>query len=589
MKNKQKKRSNIPILARSVRGNVANSLLAPLFVSMEVVVEVWIPTLMRDLIDKGVEPGDIAFIKSKALQMVAACLLSLFCGVASGYCASKASTGFARNLRRDMFYNIQAFSFSNIDKFSTSSLVTRLTTDVSNVQNAYMMIIRITVRSPFMFLFSLFMSFRINARLSMIFVCVVPFLAAGLAFIIYKAHPVFRRVFKTYDKLNRVVEEDLRGIRVVKSFVREPYEIKKFGEVSGSIYSDFSRAEKTIAFNGPLMQTATYTALLLISWFASKMIVESGATAMTTGALTTLISYTTRILMSLMMLSMIFVQLTLARASTERIAEVLSEKTDLAEPADPVYDVPDGSIEFDHVDFSYYADAEKLCLDDVSLKIESGQTVGVIGGTGSAKSTLVQMIPRLYDVNSGCVKVGGRDVREYDLKTLRDAVSMVLQKNVLFSGTIRENLRWGDADATDEMIEAACRAAQADGFIKSFPDGYDTFIEQGGSNVSGGQKQRLCIARALLKSPKIIIFDDSTSAVDTHTDALIRKELSRSIPDTTKIIIAQRIDSVKDADMIIVLDDGRIAETGTHDELLALGGIYAEVYSSQIKGDRDDG
>jgi ATP-binding cassette subfamily B protein len=484
-----------------------------------------------------------------------------------------------------MFYRVQNFSFSNIDKFSASSIVTRLTTDVTNVQNAYQMIIRIAVRAPIMLIFSFIMAFSINHKLSLIFLVAVPVLGVGLYLIASNAHPIFERVFTIYDKLNNVVQENLHGIRVVKSFVREDYEEKKFKKVSGEIYKDFVKAEKLIAFNAPLMQLAAYGCILAISWFGAKLIVTS---SMTTGELTSLISYALQILMCLMMLSMVFVMIIISRASMERIEEILLEDSDIKNPENPVYEVKSGDISFKNVNFGYSKKKRKLCLKNIDLEIKSGETVGIIGGTGSSKSSLVQLIPRLYDVLDGEVLVGGRDVREYDIEALRGSVAMVLQKNVLFSGTIKENLRWGNDHATDEEIEKVCRLAQADEFIQTFPNKYDTYIEQGGSNVSGGQKQRLCIARALLKKPKILILDDSTSAVDTKTDASIRRAFREEIPETTKIIIAQRISSVEDADKIIVMDNGEINGIGTHEELLENNAIYREVYDSQVKGDESN-
>lgn len=515
------------------------------------------------------------------------CIVSLTFGALSGKYAAVASAGFAKNLREDMYNKVQEYSFSNIDKFSTASIVTRLTTDITNIQNAYMMSIRVAVRCPIMLIFALFMAFQINSHLAPIFVIAIPILAVGLVIIISNAKRIFERIFRTYDKLNNVVQENLHGIRVVKSFVREDHETEKFCSVSKEIYQDFSKAEKILAFNAPLMQFCAYGCMLLISWLGAKLIVASGnnpAVGMTTGDLTSMFSYTMQILMSLMMFSMVFVMITISYASMERAEEILDEKSDLHNPENPVYEVKDGSIEFDHVNFVYGKNADKLCLDNVNLKIPSGATVGIIGGTGSSKSTLVQLIPRLYDATEGAVKVGGRDVREYDIESLREEVAMVLQKNVLFSGTIKDNLRWGKEDATDEEMRHVCQLAQADEFIQTFPDGYDTYIEQGGTNVSGGQKQRLCIARALLKKPKILILDDSTSAVDTKTDALIRMAFREEIPNTTKIIIAQRISSVEDADLILVLDDGKINGMGTHEELLANNEIYREVYESQQKG-----
>lgn len=574
-------------LLRSVREYKTSSLLAPLFVTCEVILEVIIPMLMANLIDFGIEAGNMQYILKMGLALVIFCIVSLTFGALSGKYAAVASAGFAKNLREDMYNKVQEYSFSNIDKFSTASIVTRLTTDITNIQNAYMMSIRVAVRCPIMLIFALFMAFQINSHLAPIFVIAIPILAIGLVIIISNAKRIFERVFRTYDKLNNVVQENLHGIRVVKSFVREDHETEKFCSVSKEIYQDFSKAEKILAFNAPLMQFCAYGCMLLISWLGAKLIVASGnnpAVGMTTGDLTSMFSYTMQILMSLMMFSMVFVMITISYASMERAEEILDEKSDLHNPENPVYEVKDGSIEFDHVNFVYGKNADKLCLDNVNLKVPSGATVGIIGGTGSSKSTLVQLIPRLYDATEGAVKVGGRDVREYDIESLREEVAMVLQKNVLFSGTIKDNLRWGKEDATDEEMRHVCQLAQADEFIQTFPDGYDTYIEQGGTNVSGGQKQRLCIARALLKKPKILILDDSTSAVDTKTDALIRMAFREEIPNTTKIIIAQRISSVEDADLILVLDDGKINGMGTHQELLANNEIYREVYESQQKG-----
>lgn len=574
-------------LLRSVREYKTSSLLAPLFVTCEVILEVIIPMLMANLIDFGIEAGNMQYILKMGLALVICCIVSLTFGALSGKYAAVASAGFAKNLREDMYNKVQEYSFSNIDKFSTASIVTRLTTDITNIQNAYMMSIRVAVRCPIMLIFALFMAFQINSHLAPIFVIAIPILAVGLVIIISNAKRIFERIFRTYDKLNNVVQENLHGIRVVKSFVREDHETEKFCSVSKEIYQDFSKAEKILAFNAPLMQFCAYGCMLLISWLGAKLIVASGnnpAVGMTTGDLTSMFSYTMQILMSLMMFSMVFVMITISYASMERAEEILDEKSDLHNPENPVYEVKDGSIEFDHVNFVYGKNADKLCLDNVNLKIPSGATVGIIGGTGSSKSTLVQLIPRLYDATEGAVKVGGRDVREYDIESLREEVAMVLQKNVLFSGTIKDNLRWGKENATDEEMRHVCQLAQADEFIQTFPDGYDTYIEQGGTNVSGGQKQRLCIARALLKKPKILILDDSTSAVDTKTDALIRMAFREEIPNTTKIIIAQRISSVEDADLILVLDDGKINGMGTHQELLANNEIYREVYESQQKG-----
>jgi len=568
-------------LLACVREYKKASLLSPILVSLEVVMEVIIPLLMADLIDFGIDAGNMDYIVKMGVILVVCAMISLSFGALSGKFAAIASAGFAKNIRHDIFYNVQTFSFSNIDKFSTSSIITRLTTDVSNLQNAYQMIIRIAVRSPVMLIFSFIMAFSINAKLALVFLCSAPVLGIGLYFIMSRAHPVFERVFKTYDRLNNVVQENLRGIRVVKSFVREDHEIEKFEGVSESIYKDFTKAEKLIVMNAPLMQTTIYTSLLLISWIGARLIVSG---SMTTGQLMGIITYAMQILMSLMILSFVFVMITISRASAERIYEVLEETSDIASPIDPVTEVKNGDVDFENVSFSYANDKNKLCLKDIDLHIRSGETVGILGGTGSSKSSLVQLIPRLYDATCGKVSVGGVDVRDYDLDVLRRSVAMVLQKNVLFSGTIRENLRWGDESATDDDIVRACRLSQADEFIRSFPDGYDTYIEQGGTNVSGGQKQRLCIARALLRKPKILILDDSTSAVDTRTDALIRKAFSEEIPDTTKFIIAQRVSSVMDADKIILMDGGRISAVGTHDELIRENAIYREVYESQMKG-----
>ena len=579
-------------LAKCIREYKTPTIMTPVFVIGEVIMEVVIPLLMAGLIDNGINVGGDAgmnyIIKMGVALLVAACISMFFGGVAGRTCAV-ASAGFAKNLRHDMFHRIQNYAFSNIDKFSTASLVTRLTTDVNNVQQSFMMIIRMAVRSPMMFVFSFVFAFGINAKLASVFLCVVPFLLLGMVLIIRKAHPLFKRVFKTYDKLNSIVEENVRGIRVVKSFNRQQFETDKFQEISGSIYNDFVKAEKTIAFNAPLMQMSVYLCTILISWFGAKLIVDTGATELTTGELMSLFTYTAQLLNSLMFLSMIFVMMTMSKASAERIVEVLDEKSDIAEIENAVQTVKDGSVKFENVDFSYSKNADKLCLDNINITIASGETIGVIGGTGSSKSTFVQLIPRLYDVISGSVKVGGIDVREYSIESLRNEVAMVLQKNVLFSGTIKENLRWGKEDATDEEIIKACKLACADEFIEKFPDKYDTYIEQGGANVSGGQKQRLCIARALLKKPKILILDDSTSAVDTATDSKIRKAFREEIPETTKIIIAQRVSSVQDADRIIVLDDGRISAVGSHNELLETSSIYREVYESQVKGGDDNG
>lgn len=568
-------------LSQCIREYKKDAILSPLYVLVESLLDVAIPFVMAGLIDKGIEAGNMSMILRYGAILVGFALVALTFGALSGRSCARATAGFARNLRHDMFHHLQVYSFSNIDKFSSAGLVTRLTTDVSNVQNAFMMIIRTLIRCPAMLIFAMVMSFRINHDISLIFLAVIPILGVGLYLIIKHVHPVFERVFKTYDRLNGVVQENLSGIRVVKNFVREDHEIEKFDTISGTIYKDFSLAERILALNSPLMQGCVYACMIFVSWLGAKQIVIGN---MSTGNLMSFFTYIMQILSSLMMLSMVFVMITMSCASAERIVEVLDEESDITNCDNPVYEVKDGSVEFTDVSFSYAKRPDKTVLDDIDLIIPSGQTVGIIGGTGSSKSSLVQLIPRLYDVTGGCVKVGGIDVRNYDLQTLRHNVAMVLQKNTLFSGTIKENLRWGNPDATDEELVHACRLAQADDFISTFPDGYDTYIEQGGTNVSGGQKQRLCIARAILRKPKILILDDSTSAVDTKTDALIRQAFREEIPNTTKIIIAQRISSVMDADQIVVMDNGRINACGTHEELLANNEIYREVYESQQKG-----
>ena len=568
-------------LSQCIREYKKDAILSPLYVLVESLLDVAIPFVMAGLIDKGIEAGNMSMILRYGAILVGFALVALTFGALSGRSCARATAGFARNLRHDMFHHLQVYSFSNIDKFSSAGLVTRLTTDVSNVQNAFMMIIRTLIRCPAMLIFAMVMSFRINHDISLIFLAVIPILGVGLYLIIKHVHPVFERVFKTYDRLNGVVQENLSGIRVVKNFVREDHEIEKFDTISGTIYKDFSLAERILALNSPLMQGCVYACMILVSWLGAKQIVIGN---MSTGNLMSFFTYIMQILSSLMMLSMVFVMITMSCASAERIVEVLDEESDITNCDNPVYEVKDGSVEFTDVSFSYAKRPDKTVLDDIDLIIPSGQTVGIIGGTGSSKSSLVQLTPRLYDVTGGCVKVGGVDVRNYDLQTLRHNVAMVLQKNTLFSGTIKENLRWGNPDATDEELVHACRLAQADDFISTFPDGYDTYIEQGGTNVSGGQKQRLCIARAILRKPKILILDDSTSAVDTKTDALIRQAFREEIPNTTKIIIAQRISSVMDADQIVVMDNGRINACGTHEELLANNEIYREVYESQQKG-----
>lgn len=571
-------------LGKSVREYKKPALITPVLVTIEVVLEVIIPLLMANLIDQGMYTGQMNVIIKIGLQLVFASILSLVFGCASGVTASKASAGFAKNLRKDLYYKVQDFSFANIDKFSTASIVTRLTTDVSNVQMAFQMMTRIVVRTPLMLVFSLIMAFNINTQLSLIFLALIPIVGIALGLISTRVHPIFKRVFDRYDNLNNVVEENVRGIRVVKSYVLEEEEKKKFGNISNEIFKDFTKAEKILALNSPVMQIAMYTTILLISWFGAKIIVNTGMTEFTTGELTSLITYAIQILSSLMMITMLLVMSTMARTSAERIFEVLKEEPDLRDPEDPIKTVKNGDIEFKDVSFSYVNKKDKECLKNINLKINSGETIGIIGGTGVGKSSFVNLIPRLYDATEGEVKVGDNNVKKYDIETLRNEVAMVLQKNVLFSGTIKENLRWGKENATDEEIQRVCKLAQADEFINGFPDKYDTYIEQGGSNVSGGQKQRLCIARALLKKPKILILDDSTSAVDTKTDKLIRKAFKEEIPDTTKIIIAQRIASVEDADKIIVFDNGKVNGFGTHEELLKTNEIYKEVYESQVGG-----
>ena len=567
-------------IGKSVREYKKTAIITPMLVTLEVIMEVIIPLLMADLIDKGIYAGQMNEILKIGIILILASLLSLAFGVLSGITASKASAGFAKNLRKDLYYKIQEFSFTNIDKFSASSIVTRLTTDVSNVQMAFQMITRIVVRTPLMLIFSLVMSFSINTKLSLIFLGLIPVIGFTLYFIISKAHPVFERVFKKYDILNNVVEENTSGIRVVKSYLLEDSEKKKFGKISKDIYVDFSKAQKLISLTNPVMQFAMYFAIILISWFGAKIIVNTNMVDLEVGELTSLITYGIRLLTSLMMLAMLIVMSTMARNSAERIYEILVEEPDLKNPKKPIKQIKDGSIKFENVSFSYVGDKKKECLKNINIDIKSGETVGIIGGIGSGKSTLVSLIPRLYDVTEGKIKVGGKDIQEYDIEALRNEVSVVLQKN--------ENLRWGDKAATDEELIKACKLAQADGFIEAFPDKYDTHIEQGGTNVSGGQRQRLCIARALLKKPKILILDDSTSAVDTKTDSLIRRAFKEEIPNTTKIIIAQRIASVQDADKIIVLDNGTINAIGNHEELLKTNDIYREVYESQVKGGDND-
>ncbi len=572
-------------LFKSIREYRKQSLLAPILVILEVLMEVLIPLEMAKIIDVGIANGDLGYIVQRGIVLVAMAMLALFFGVQAGNMAAVAAAGYAKNLRHDIFYKVQDFSFKNIDHFSTSGLVTRMTTDITNVQMAYMMSIRLLARAPIMVLLSWVMTLLINVKIALLFLVVIPVLGGTLIYIAKKAHPHFIKVFDEYDELNNSVQENVNAARVVKAFVREDYEIKKFHGVSEYVYALFTKAEKIVAWNSPVMQFMMYTVVLLIAAIGGRSIVFG---TMETGELTSVIVYALQILMSLSMVTFVFVMIMIAEASTDRITEVLNEVPEMQDKADAVKEVPSGDIVFDHVNFSYAGKDGNLSLKDISLHFKAGQTVGIIGGTGSAKSTLVQMIPRLYDVTGGSVKVGGIDVRNYNLEVLRDQVSMVLQKNVLFSGSIYENIRWGDEHASDEEVRRVCRLAQADGFISEFPSGYNTMIVQGGNNVSGGQKQRLCIARALLKKPKILILDDSTSAVDTRTDALIRKAFREEIPDTTKIIIAQRVSSIEDADQIIVLDGGRISGVGTSEELLKTNDIYREVYESQVKGGEED-
>ncbi len=581
----------IKTLARSLREHKRGSVLTILLSILEAAFEILIPLCMADMIDKGIDLGNMSAVWKYGVALLIFAALQLITGVLSAHIAARTSVGFSANLRQDMYDNVQTFAFSNIDKFSTASIVTRLTTDVTNIQNSYQMLIRMAIRGPIMLIFSMVVSFSINSSIAWIFLVIIPIMAALLLLIVKNVHPVFNRVFRTYDELNNMVQENVRGIRVVKSFNQEDHEIEKFKGISKSIYNDFAKGERLLAFNSPIMQFFMYASMILISWIGAKAIIASGNNAelgMTTGDLTALFAYAMQILMSLMMLSMVFAMMTISLASARRIAEILNEKTDIANPAEPEMTVKDGSICFEGVDFVYASKADKKVLDNVNLSISSGETIGIIGGTGSSKSSLVQLIPRLYDITGGRLTLGGIDVRKYDLDVLRNAVAMVLQKNELFSGTIKENLRWGNENATDEEIEHVCKLACADEFIQGFPDKYDTYIEQGGTNVSGGQKQRLCIARALLKKPKVLILDDSTSAVDTKTDASIQKAFAEFIPNITKIIIAQRISSVQHADQIIVLDDGKVVAVGKHTELLKNCDIYREVYASQRKGGDDN-
>ena len=569
-------------LLQEVKEYKKASLLAPALMVGEVVMELMLPFLMSFIIDSGVNQGDMAAVFKYGALMLLCAFLSLFCGMLSGKYAAYASAGFVKNLRKAMFESIQKFSFANIDKYSTSGLVTRMMTDATNVQNAYQMILRMCVRAPLMLVVAMSMTFMINGKLAMVFFYAMIFLGAILSFITLKAHPMFRKTFRKYDDLNASVQENVTNIRVVKAYVKESAETDKFKTAAGNLKKMFMKAENILVFNNPVMQLTMYCCILALSWMGARMIVGS---ALTTGELMSLFTYTMNILMSLMMLSMIFVMLSMSMASAQRIAEILEEKPSIVNPENPAMTVADGSIEFDHVAFGYYAGKDKYVLEDINLKIKAGETIGILGPTGSSKSTLMSLIPRLYDASEGTVRVGGVDVRHYDLDSLRNSVAMVLQKNVLFSGTIKDNLRWGNEQATDEEMIHACKLACADEFIRQFPKGYDTYIEQGGTNVAGGQKQRLCIARALLKKPKVLILDDSTSAVDTRTDSMIRKAFREEIPNTTKLIISQRISSIEDADRIVVLNEGRIEGVGTHAELLASNAIYQEVYETQKKGE----
>ncbi len=578
----------IKTLAKSIREYKRSAIVTPIFVSLEVVLECIIPFIIAGLVSEIQNGCELSVIFKYGGVLVVLAMLSLLFGVLAGLTCAKASCGFARNLRHDMFYSIQDYSFANIDKISTSSLVTRLTTDVSNVQMAFMMLIRIAVRSPFMLIFSFTMAFIMGGKMAMIYLFVVPVLSFGLFLIIKNAHPIFKSVFKKYDALNSSIQENIKGIRVVKSFVRENHESEKFNGAASDVCRDFTRAERILAFNSPIMQFCMYSVMIFVQLFGSYIVISTKGADLEVGQMSALITYSVMMLMSLMMISMIFVTLTLSAESCKRIAEVINEKSTLTSPENAVMTVSDGSIEFDNVSFRYSETAERMSLSDVNLKIRSGETIGIIGGTGSSKSTLIQLISRLYDVTEGAVKVGGLDVREYDLETLRNSVAVVLQKNVLFSGTIKENLRWGNKEATDEELIEACKLSCADEFVSSFPDKYDYYVEQGGANLSGGQKQRLCIARALLKKPKILILDDSTSAVDTKTDAMIRHAMKTYIPETTKLIIAQRTASIEDADRIVIMDGGRIAAVGTHSELLESNEMYREIYFSQNKAGGDE-
>ena len=581
----------IKTLMHSLREYKKGSVITILLSILEAAFEITIPLCMAKVIDEGIDLGNMNAVWRYGIILLIFALFQLVTGVLSAHIAARTSVGFCANLRQDMYDNVQTFAFSNIDKFSTASIVTRLTTDVTNIQNAYQMLVRMAIRGPIMLIFSMIVSFKINSTIALIFLAVIPIMAFLLYLIIRKVNPIFNRVFQTYDELNNVVQENVRGIRVVKSFNREDYEIDKFKSISEEIYRYFSKGEKLIAFNSPIMQFFMYACMILISWIGAKAIITSGnnaALGMTTGDITALLSYATQILTSLMMLSMVFVMITMSLASARRIAEILNEKTDIQNSDSPVMTVKDGSISFEDVDFVYASKSDKKVLDHINLTISTGETVGIIGATGSSKSSLVQLIPRLYDVTGGKLTLGGVDVKEYDLDTLRSGVAMVLQKNELFSGTIKENLRWGNENATDEEIKHACHLACADEFVEAMPKQYDTYIEQGGNNVSGGQKQRLCIARALLKKPKVLILDDSTSAVDTKTDAAIQRAFAEYIPNTTKIIIAQRISSVQNADKIVVLNDGKIDAVGTHEKLLENCNIYREVYQSQVKGDGEN-